>query len=89
MSPANLAGAPGAFGGLHAVRARASSKMRVPFGALRNAGSKKGSLFGPCVAQEAKKGLFRALRNAGSKKGSLSGLCVAQEAKKGLFSGPA
>ena len=84
---------------LSGLARRASSKMRVSFRALRYAGSKKGSLLGPCVTQEAKKGLFRrpalrrkqkkglfrALRCAGSKKGSLSGPCVAQEAKKGHF----
>ena len=74
-------------------------QKRVSFGALRCAGSKKGSLSEPCVTQEAKKGLFRgpaqrmeqkrvsfgALRYAGGKKGSLSEPCVTQEAKKGLF----
>ena len=123
MSPTNLAGAPGAFQGLHGVwvansgelfyvacklgrrpwrllgLARcASSKTRRVSGLARRASSKTWRLsglarcagsktrrvlelaccagskmrvsFGPCVAQEAKRVSFGALRYAGSKKGS-------------------
>ena len=74
------------------------SRKALHFGALRNAGSKKGCLLEPCVTQEAKKGVFRspalrreqkrvsfgALRNAGGKKRVSFGPCVAQYAPQNI-----
>ena len=45
--------------------------------------------FGPCVAQEAKRGSFSGPALCRKQKRVFFGPCVAQEAKRGSFSGPA
>ena len=64
---------------------RANSKMRVSFGPCVAQEAKKGLFSGPALRRKQKRVSFGALRYAGSKKGSLSGPALRRKQKRVSF----